>query len=55
MIHVNECIADIEAYAAPGYDEFMGSTKTQDAIIRKLQIMAESTMRLSEARRETFP
>ncbi|MBI5669606.1 MAG: DUF86 domain-containing protein [Chloroflexi bacterium] len=55
MIHISECIAAIEEYAAPGYDEFVQSTKTQDAIIRRLQIMGESTMRLSDERKAAFP
>lgn len=55
LVHIKECITDIEEYASPGYDHFLSSKLNQDAIIRKLQIMAESTMQLSEASKAAFP
>jgi uncharacterized protein with HEPN domain len=55
LIHINECIDDVAAYTADGYDTFMGSTLVQDAVIRKLQIMAESTMPLPEEMRTAHP
>jgi len=48
-IHIRECIARIQSYVA-GIDEeqFMASSLLQDAVIRNLQVLAESTQRLSD-------
>lgn len=47
ITHVLACIADIERYTSEGKPVFFTDTKTYDAVLRKLQIMAESTQRLS--------
>jgi uncharacterized protein with HEPN domain len=49
LIHIGECIARIETYTAGGRDEFLASSLIQDAVIRNLQTLAESTQRLSDA------
>jgi uncharacterized protein with HEPN domain len=56
LIHISECIERIESYVA-GKDqqEFSNSTLLQDAVIRNLQTMAESTQRLSEEIKESEP
>jgi uncharacterized protein with HEPN domain len=53
LIHISECIERIESYAK-GIDkqEFIDSTLLQDAIIRNLQILSESTQRLSDEVKE---
>jgi uncharacterized protein with HEPN domain len=53
LIHICECIERIELYIA-GKDrkEFSVSIFLQDAVIRNLQIMAESTQRLSDEAKE---
>ncbi|MHC4118393.1 MAG: HepT-like ribonuclease domain-containing protein [Planctomycetota bacterium] len=53
LIHISECIERIESYVS-GKDkqEFLDSTLLQDAVIRNLQTMAESTQRLSEEGKE---
>ena len=53
LIHISECIERIESYTA-GKDEqqFIDSTLLQDAVIRNLQTMAESTQRLSDEAKE---
>jgi uncharacterized protein with HEPN domain len=49
LIHINECIERIESYVNEiDKDVFIGSTLIQDAVVRNLQILAESTQRLSE-------
>ncbi|MHB9037712.1 MAG: HepT-like ribonuclease domain-containing protein [Armatimonadota bacterium] len=48
LIHISECIGRVEDYVSGGRDEFLGSPLIQDAVIRNLQTMAESTQRLSE-------
>jgi uncharacterized protein with HEPN domain len=56
LIHIAECIEHIESYVS-GIDKeaFMTSPLVQDAVIRNLQIMAESTQHLSDHLKETQP
>lgn len=56
LIHISECIERIEAYVS-GIDKraFMASSLVQDAVIRNLQIMAESTWRVSDRLKEAQP
>lgn len=46
--HVQECIRRIDQNVAEGRDRFLASHTLQDAVLRNLQTMAESTQRLSE-------
>ncbi|MCW6038781.1 DUF86 domain-containing protein [Spirulina subsalsa FACHB-351] len=46
--HILECVALIRAYTRNGKGEFMESALVQDAVLRRLQTMAESTQRLSD-------
>lgn len=49
LIHLSECIAKIESYVEGlGADEFLRNTLVQDAVLRNLQILSESTQRLSQ-------
>jgi len=43
------------SYTEEGKDFFFADTKTQDAVMRNLQILAESTQRLSHSLRELHP
>jgi len=47
LIHILECVSRIAQYTAGGKDEFFRDSKTQDAVIRNLQILAESSQRIS--------
>ncbi len=47
--HILECIENVEEYTKKGHKAFFQSKLIQDACARNLQIMAESTQRLSEA------
>jgi len=49
LIHIRECLARIEQYTVDGRDAFFADTKTQDAVVRNLQTLAESSRRLSAA------
>jgi uncharacterized protein with HEPN domain len=53
--HVLDCIARIETYTGGDKSVFLESTLVQDAVLRNLQIMAESTQHLSEAIRQKHP
>jgi len=46
--HIQECVRRIEENVASGREEFMASHTLQDAVLRNLQTMAESTQRLSD-------
>jgi uncharacterized protein with HEPN domain len=46
--HILECVALIQGYTRHGKGEFMESALVQDAVLRRLQTMAESTQRLSD-------
>ena len=52
LIHIRECIQRIAEYAAGGEDEFMHSTLVQDAVLRNLHTLSESTQRLSDSLKE---
>jgi len=47
LIHISECINRIAEYVAEGKEFFFRDGKTQDAVLRNLQILSESTQRLS--------
>ena len=46
--HILECIRRIEENAQGGYRSFKATHTHQDAILRNLQTLAESTQRLAE-------
>jgi uncharacterized protein with HEPN domain len=53
---MREAVRRISAYSyAMTYDRFLADTKTQDAIIRNLEIMGEATKGLSTELREKYP
>lgn len=48
LIHITESIEKIESYTADiSFSSFMGTSIIQDAVLRNLQVLAESTQRLS--------
>ena len=55
-IHIRECIDRIQDYTA-GIDQeqFMASSLIQDAVLRNLQVLAESTQRLSDEFKSRHP
>jgi uncharacterized protein with HEPN domain len=56
LIHISECIGRIESYVGEmKKDEFMESSLVQDAVVRNLQVMAESTQRLSDTAKGKKP
>ncbi len=55
LLHISDCLARIERYVADGQEAFANSEIIQDAVIRNLQTMAESTQRLSDAARSRRP
>ncbi len=53
--HVRECIRRIEENVAEGRDRFIESHVLQDAVLRNLQTMSESTQHLSDALKAAHP
>jgi uncharacterized protein with HEPN domain len=51
LIHMNECINRVNKYTTGGRDEFMSESIIQDAVVRNLQVMAESSKRISDERK----
>jgi uncharacterized protein with HEPN domain len=56
LIHIAECIGRIESYTqGMAKDAFLASSLVQDAVIRNLQTLAESTQRLSDRTKRNQP
>lgn len=55
LLHISECIRKVEDYTSAGKESFLGDTKTQDAVLRNLQTLAESTQRLPEDLKAMHP
>lgn len=53
--HIIECIRRIVENVKEGRERFMASHTLQDAVIRNLQTMAESTQRISDELKEAHP
>jgi uncharacterized protein with HEPN domain len=53
--HIEDCIRRIEENVAEGKDRFMASHTLQDAVIRNLQTLSESTQHLSDELKDTHP
>lgn len=55
LAHILECIRRIEENVAGGLDVFRSSLTIQDAVLRNLQTMCESTKRLSGEAKAKHP
>lgn len=55
LIHILECIERIEHYTESGYDSFREKSMVQDAVLRNLHTLTESTQRLSDAAKDAHP
>lgn len=53
--HVQECVARIEQYTQAGRAAFLGSTLMQDGVIRNLQTLGQSVLKLSEVLKSSHP
>ena len=47
LIHITECIDRIKKYTKGGKKKFLSDIKIQDAVLRNLHILSESTQRIS--------
>jgi len=55
LLHIDEAISRIGEYTAEGKSTFFADRKTQDAVLRNLQTVAESTQRLSDGLKAQYP
>ena len=55
LLHVRDAIERIRSYTSEGRDAFMADTRTQDAVIRNIEIIGEAVKRLSEDSRSRRP
>jgi uncharacterized protein with HEPN domain len=55
VLHVIECIGRISEDSAAGRDAVFASRTLQDAIVRNLQILCESTQRIDESHKQRHP
>lgn len=53
--HITECIRRIEENVVTGREQFLASHTLQDAVLRNLQTLAESTQRVSAALKSRYP
>jgi len=55
LIHILECIRQIEEYTIGGREEFFNSRLIQDAVIRNIEIIGEAAKRVSSELRKKYP
>ena len=55
IVHMLECIERVKTYTSDGEFVFRQSQLVQDAVIRNLEVMAESSQRLSESTKLIAP
>jgi uncharacterized protein with HEPN domain len=53
--HILRCVARIEEYTRGGREMFLSTSIVQDATLRNLQTLAESTQRLSADLKSRYP
>ena len=53
--HIRECIGLVQEFTSKGQSSFNESMLIQGAVIRYLQVLSESTQRLSDAIKKTEP
>ena len=55
LVYILECLERIREFTGAGKDAFMPSHLIQDAVLRNLHTLTESTLRLSEGLRASYP
>ena len=55
LTHIGECIARVQRFVADGRESFMDSELIQDAVIRNLQLIGQSSLNLRAETRARSP
>jgi len=54
LIHMSECIERIQSYTKDGYEAFMRSRLSQDAVVRNFEVMGEAAKQVSETLKNRY-
>ncbi len=55
LLHINDAIGKVLQYTAKGKENFLEDSKTQDAVIRNLEIIGEATKKISDDFKSKYP
>lgn len=55
LIHIRDCITRIKQYTVDGKEAFFNDIKTQDAVLRNVQVMCESVQKLPNEWKNAYP
>ncbi|GJD16769.1 protein of unknown function DUF86 [Rivularia sp. IAM M-261] len=55
LIHIRDCINRINQYTLEGKEVFFNDIKTQDAVLRNVQVMCESVQKLPSDWKNAYP
>jgi uncharacterized protein with HEPN domain len=55
LVHINECIRNIQRYAANGRGQFMSTPVVQDAVLWNLQLICVAAKKVSKGEKQTHP
>jgi len=55
LLHIIECIDRIGEYLAGGWETYTASSLIGDAVLRRLQVLGESTQKLSQETKDVYP
>lgn len=55
LLHIRDAIRQVVEYTAIRKEEFCADRKTQDAVVRNLEIIGEATKRLSASLKSAHP
>ena len=55
LLQIADCCGKIQQYTSAGKDVFFRDSKSRDAVLRNLQILAESAERVSSSTKDEHP
>jgi len=55
ILHIIECVDRIGEYLAGGWETYAASSLIEDAVLRRLQVLGESTQKLSQGTKDVYP
>ena len=55
LLHIRDAIQQILEYTVAGQESFLSDRKTQDAVVRNLEIIGEASKRLSSSLKDAHP
>jgi uncharacterized protein with HEPN domain len=55
LLHIRDTVRRIFDYAVDGHENFLRETKTQDAVVRNLQVIGEAVRHMSQKLRTRHP